>query len=88
MKAVQSADAPLAPFNFQRRTLRANDIAMEVLYWGIRHTDLHQARNDWGWRVYPMNSSGTKGIRLRQRRSMPGSSPLSNSEWVKVIKSP
>ena len=52
--AAQSARAPLAPFSFERRALRANDIAMEVLYCGICHTDLHQARNDWGWSQYPI----------------------------------
>ncbi len=52
--AAQSARAPLAPFSFERRALRPNDIAMEVLYCGICHTDLHQARNDWGWSQYPI----------------------------------
>jgi uncharacterized zinc-type alcohol dehydrogenase-like protein len=52
--AARSAGAPLAPFRFERRELRANDIAMEILYCGICHTDLHQARNDWGWSVYPL----------------------------------
>ena len=52
--AAQSADSPLTPFAFERRALRPNDVAMEVLYTGICHTDLHQARNDWGWRKYPI----------------------------------
>jgi alcohol dehydrogenase (NADP+) len=52
--ATHSADAPLAPFAFERRELRPNDIAMEILYCGICHTDLHQARNDWGWSTYPI----------------------------------
>ena len=52
--AARSADAPLAPFTFERRAPRPNDVVMEVLYCGICHTDLHQARNDWGWSVYPM----------------------------------
>lgn len=52
--AAQSADSPLAPFVFERRDLRPNDIAMEILYCGICHTDLHQARNDWGWSMYPV----------------------------------
>ena len=45
--AAQSATSPLEPFTFQRRALRPNDIVMEILYCGICHTDLHQARNDW-----------------------------------------
>ncbi|MGH7785759.1 MAG: NAD(P)-dependent alcohol dehydrogenase, partial [Candidatus Binatia bacterium] len=52
--AAQSAKTPLAPWTFERRALRDNDIAMEVLYTGICHTDLHQARNDWGWSMYPI----------------------------------
>ncbi len=52
--AAQSATVPLAPFTFERRELRANDVAMEVLYCGICHTDLHQSRNDWGWSIYPV----------------------------------
>lgn len=52
--AAQSADTPLAPFSFERRALRPNDVAMEVLYCGICHTDLHQTRNDWGWSMYPI----------------------------------
>ncbi|MFA5949532.1 MAG: NAD(P)-dependent alcohol dehydrogenase [Hyphomicrobium sp.] len=52
--AAQSAVSPLAPFAFERRALRSNDVAMDVLYCGICHTDLHQARNDWGWSQYPI----------------------------------
>lgn len=52
--AARSATAPLAPFDFERRDLRPNDVAMEVLYCGVCHTDLHQARNDWGWSQYPL----------------------------------
>ena len=52
--ASQSAESPLAPFTFDRRALRPNDVAMEVIYAGICHSDLHQARNDWGWSSYPI----------------------------------
>ncbi len=52
--AALSAGAHLAPLSFERRELRPNDVAMEVLYCGICHTDLHQARNDWGWSKYPL----------------------------------
>lgn len=33
--------------------MRANDVAMEILYCGVCHSDLHAARNDWGNTVYP-----------------------------------
>ncbi|AXQ30983.1 NAD(P)-dependent alcohol dehydrogenase [Solimonas sp. K1W22B-7] len=52
--AAQSATTPLAPLRFERRELRPNDVAMEVLYCGICHSDLHAARNDWGWSRYPV----------------------------------
>ncbi|HTJ58814.1 MAG TPA: NAD(P)-dependent alcohol dehydrogenase [Devosiaceae bacterium] len=51
--AAQSATGPLAPFTFERRELRANDVAMEILYSGVCHSDLHTARGDWGAPVYP-----------------------------------
>jgi uncharacterized zinc-type alcohol dehydrogenase-like protein len=51
--AAQSPTTPLAPFSFDRRDLRPNDVAMEVLYCGVCHSDLHTARNDWGGTVYP-----------------------------------
>jgi uncharacterized zinc-type alcohol dehydrogenase-like protein len=51
--AALTAKSPMAPFVFNRRALRPNDVAMEVLYCGVCHSDLHTARNDWGWTVYP-----------------------------------
>jgi uncharacterized zinc-type alcohol dehydrogenase-like protein len=52
--AAQSTTSPLAPFTFDRRDLRAEDVAMEVLYCGVCHSDLHMARDDWGWSSYPL----------------------------------
>ncbi|MCG9696684.1 NAD(P)-dependent alcohol dehydrogenase [Shewanella sp. Isolate11] len=43
----------LVPYTFERRELRDNDVAMEILYCGVCHSDLHTARNDWGWTAYP-----------------------------------
>lgn len=45
--AAHDAASPLAPFSFERRELRDNDVAIEVLYCGICHTDLHLTRDDW-----------------------------------------
>lgn len=52
--AAQSTTSPLAPFEFERRALRPNDVAMEILYCGVCHSDLHTAHNDWGWTTYPI----------------------------------
>jgi uncharacterized zinc-type alcohol dehydrogenase-like protein len=45
--AAFDAETPLAPFPFERRELRDNDVAVEILYCGICHTDLHLTRNVW-----------------------------------------
>lgn len=52
--ATHSATTALAPFQFERRDSRENDVEIEILYCGVCHSDLHQARNDWGNSIYPM----------------------------------
>jgi uncharacterized zinc-type alcohol dehydrogenase-like protein len=52
--AVLDAQSPLAPFNFSRREPGPTEIAIEILYCGVCHSDLHMARNEWGQSIYPM----------------------------------
>ena len=52
--ATTAADAPLAPFSFERRDPREDDVAIDIKYCGICHSDIHQARNEWGGSTYPM----------------------------------
>lgn len=52
--AALSPTAPLAPFQVERRTPRPDDVTLEILYCGVCHSDLHQARNDWGFSQYPL----------------------------------
>lgn len=52
--AAYASDQPLAPFTFERRAPRPDDVAIEILYCGICHTDLHYARNDWGMTTFPL----------------------------------
>lgn len=52
--AAQSATEDLAPFRFERRDPRPDDVAIEILYCGVCHSDLHMARNDWNWSFYPL----------------------------------
>lgn len=40
--------------SFERRSPRADDVAIEILYCGVCHSDIHQARNEWGIAVYPL----------------------------------
>jgi len=51
--AAQSAASPLAPFAFETRPLGADDIALDILYCGVCHSDLHTARNEWRNTLYP-----------------------------------
>lgn len=51
--AAQGAETPLAPFHFERRDPRPDDVAIDILYCGVCHSDLHQVQNDWGNTVYP-----------------------------------
>ena len=44
----------LVPYEFERRELRAHDVAFDVLYAGICHSDIHQAREEWGPSLFPM----------------------------------
>ncbi|KAF1011773.1 MAG: NADP-dependent alcohol dehydrogenase C 1 [Pseudomonas fluorescens] len=52
--AAQSPTTPLAPLSFQRRSPRVDDVAIQILYCGVCHSDIHQARNEWGIAVYPL----------------------------------
>ncbi len=51
--AAQAADAPLAPFRFERRDPGAKDVAIDILYCGVCHSDLHTARGEWDGTLYP-----------------------------------
>ena len=52
--AAPSAKAILAPYNFERRDMRADDVVIEILYCGICHSDVHHVNNDWGSTTYPI----------------------------------
>lgn len=51
---VKSAKSPLESYEFQRRELRPNDVGIDISYAGICHSDIHQAREEWGPSIYPM----------------------------------
>ncbi|MFV8359892.1 NAD(P)-dependent alcohol dehydrogenase [Flavobacterium sp. LS1P3] len=50
---TEAADAPLKQMDIQRRNATAKDIEIEILYCGVCHSDLHTAKNDWGFTTYP-----------------------------------
>jgi uncharacterized zinc-type alcohol dehydrogenase-like protein len=45
--AAPGATSPLAPATILRREPGPRDVQIEVLYCGVCHSDLHQARNEW-----------------------------------------
>ncbi len=52
--AAHSPTSPLVPFSFTRRMVGPHDVRIQITYCGICHSDLHQARNEWGGSTYPM----------------------------------
>jgi uncharacterized zinc-type alcohol dehydrogenase-like protein len=52
--AAQSATTPLGPFTINRRAPLPTDIAIDILFCGVCHSDLHIARNEWGMTNYPV----------------------------------
>lgn len=52
--AARTPTDPLAPFAFQRREPRVDDVVIDILYCGVCHTDLHFARNHGGVTAYPV----------------------------------
>src|SRR5207245_1186014 len=45
--AAASAADPLAETTIPRREPTENDVQIEILFCGVCHSDLHQARNEW-----------------------------------------
>ncbi len=52
--AVHAATDVPAPFTFEHREPGPNDITLDIDFCGICHSDIHQARNEWGNALYPM----------------------------------
>lgn len=52
--AAPAAKAPLGPFAFDRRDPGPRDVLIEIAYCGVCHSDVHQARDEWGGAKFPM----------------------------------
>jgi alcohol dehydrogenase (NADP+) len=46
--AVHEPQARFAPFSFERRDPRPNDVVIDILFCGVCHSDLHTACGEWG----------------------------------------
>ncbi|ESQ85902.1 hypothetical protein AEAC466_01610 [Asticcacaulis sp. AC466] len=52
--AAPAHDKPLAPLTIDRRDVTPEDVQIDILYCGVCHSDLHMARNEWGFSSYPV----------------------------------
>jgi alcohol dehydrogenase (NADP+) len=52
--AAPDAMSALAPITIERRPVGACDVAIEIMYCGICHSDVHTAHNDWRATRYPV----------------------------------
>jgi alcohol dehydrogenase (NADP+) len=52
--ATPSAKSLLGPFEVERREPGPLDVAIDILYCGVCHSDIHQARDEWGGSIFPM----------------------------------
>jgi uncharacterized zinc-type alcohol dehydrogenase-like protein len=51
--AAYSANGPLKPMALRRRALGPKDVAIELHYCGVCHSDIHTIHGDWGKVQYP-----------------------------------
>ena len=52
--AAPSAKKPLGPFTIERREPAPREVLIDILFCGVCHSDIHQARDEWGGSAFPM----------------------------------
>jgi uncharacterized zinc-type alcohol dehydrogenase-like protein len=52
--ATHASSSQLHLWELERRALEADDVLIDILFCGVCHSDLHQARDEWGGSVFPM----------------------------------
>src|SRR5271154_5970961 len=52
--AAKDTKSMLGPFSFERREVGPHDVLIEIKFCGVCHSDLHQARDEWGGSTFPM----------------------------------
>jgi uncharacterized zinc-type alcohol dehydrogenase-like protein len=73
---VPAAGKALAPMTIDRRDPGAHDVVIEILYCGVCHSDVHQARDEWSGGIFPMvpgheilgrvSKAGSKATRFKE----------------------
>jgi uncharacterized zinc-type alcohol dehydrogenase-like protein len=51
---ARTAKEPIAPLTIDRRDPGPRDVAIDILFCGVCHSDVHQARDEWGGATFPM----------------------------------
>lgn len=52
--AALTAKEPLKPYSFERRDPKPHDVVIDIKFCGICHSDIHQAKDEWGGSMFPM----------------------------------
>ncbi|MBS0358867.1 MAG: NAD(P)-dependent alcohol dehydrogenase [Proteobacteria bacterium] len=52
--AAMNAKDPLKPFQIERREPGVHDVEIDIHFCGVCHSDIHQARNEWGQSTFPL----------------------------------
>jgi uncharacterized zinc-type alcohol dehydrogenase-like protein len=50
---ASSSTTPLGPMILKRRALKPRDVAIDILYCGVCHSDVHTVRSEWPGTLYP-----------------------------------
>jgi len=51
---INESNAPIAKTTIERRPVGKKDVRIAIAYSGICHSDVHQARSEWGSDIFPM----------------------------------
>jgi len=52
--AAKGPTSAIEPFEFERREPGPNDVSIDIISCGVCHSDIHQARDEWGGSIFPM----------------------------------
>ena len=58
--AKSSFLSSLNKMDFERAAPKDNEVLIDILYCGVCHSEMHQAKNDWHNTVYPCDNIGPK----------------------------
>lgn len=51
---INKSNAPMVKSDIERRAVGSKDVRVAIAYSGICHSDVHQARSEWGSDIFPM----------------------------------